>query len=61
MEGNSGKTGHPWRVAKLKLGKGPSKRDDNPKISFKNPLEEYGTGLHILLEVIKDMDAQRGQ
>lgn len=60
MEGSTGKTRNPWRVAKAKLGRGPSKRDDDPKISPKNPLEERGVGLHILPEVIKDIDAQKG-
>lgn len=57
----TGETGHPWKVAKVKLGKGPGKRDDDPKISPKNPLEECGVGLRTLPEVTKDMDAQRGQ
>lgn len=32
--------GHPWRVVQVRLGRDPGKRDDDPKIPPKNPLEE---------------------
>lgn len=38
MEGSTGKTGHPWRVGSMKLGRGPGKRDDDPIIPPESPL-----------------------
>lgn len=39
MEGGTGKTQHLWRVAKVKPGRGPGKRDDDdPLIPPESPL-----------------------
>lgn len=37
-EGSTGKTEHLWRAAKVKLGRGPGKRDDDPIIPLESLL-----------------------
>ena len=62
MEGSTGTPEKaPTRVARVKRGKSPGKKDDDPKISLLESLEECEVGLHILPKVIKDMDAKDGQ